>query len=628
MSPLPVSDDENIVECPIMLEQSTGHGQTSMYSMSFPAGHVSEDDLIDTGMAMDVDLPHIANDAATAAADEADNGAETCSASHSGAALCEEMTLFSTPKTVRFADDLETVIPPSPDYHSAASSNSDESYLRIEGCSADSGNGGQWLMSRSMMAAYNAMRGGESIAESDLAEWAARNPDAATERGDILDDHANLLQGGSPPESLQMADNDGQVTQNIFGVPRPEYDHITRMDHASQGGNEDGLPAHIVRGLKRQAQLEGKHDIDGKGALHPIKKPRRGADKDGAALSSPDQKAEQSSSFAEKYDVSDEEGDAVDGRISPCTFRLWAAGVADKDERDDDDKRNETDNDSATRSDVAEMGSPILGTVSDKVDESDAESAGRSDVAETGSVSEMAEPHQANATAGDGKVFWPTPAYVGNFDFVVWQRGVDLSRDLEHCPGRAEDGAEKEPLGPAGQKDIAAALAAPDAPAAFDGIPQVEIYRELERRYVRLQNATQAVADAVAGKRAYAERIRARAPRVQRAAEATTFIEESARRAADEARRRRNDIYRHIEGHLRGVETRAEELESEAARLWAELTELMRLDRSLSDAVVGMAQTVGLSRLDVGDLDDLCERLIQMGRECAAESAPASGGNE
>ena len=63
----------------------------------------------------------------------------------------------------------------------------------------------------------------------------------------------------------------------------------------------------------------------------------------------------------------------------------------------------------------------------------------------------MAEPHQANATAGDGKVFWPTPAYVGNFDFVVWQRGVDLSRDMEHCPGRAEDGAEKEPLGPAGQ---------------------------------------------------------------------------------------------------------------------------------------------------------------------------------
>lgn len=77
----------------------------------------------------------------------------------------------------------------------------------------------------------------------------------------------------------EMPNNDGPGTQDVFTVPRPEYDHITPpADAASNKDNDPGLPEHIVRGIKRQAHLGGKHDIDGKGALHPIKKPRLDAD--------------------------------------------------------------------------------------------------------------------------------------------------------------------------------------------------------------------------------------------------------------------------------------------------------------------------------------------------------------
>ena len=148
----------------------------------------------------------------------------------------------------------------------------------------------------------------------------------------------------------------------------------------------------------------------------------------------------------------------------------------------------------------------------------------------------------------------------------------------------------------------------------MDGIAAADVFEELNERHQRLQVAGKALTDALASQWAYAQRINRRAPHVQLAAFAAATVEFRAQRGQDAARLRRRGVYRYVEARLRGVEARADELEGQAAKLWAEVTHMMRVDRNLTQAVVDMARAVGITELN-GDIDALCERVIQLGRE-------------
>ncbi|GJN74315.1 hypothetical protein PLICBS_008406 [Purpureocillium lilacinum] len=560
------NEDRHTARSPDSTDQSARYSQGRGYSMGFTAGHVSEDDLIDPAMATDNnDLHSLDTTSLTtnhaASAGELGNGAGEMTEYLAGDDMFDDSAAFSTPKTVRFADTLETVIPASPDYCSSSTSagpsppGSDESFLRVEGCTAGSDNGGEWRMSNSMMVAYNAMRGGETVTDPGSADQAVTAVAASMDEANIVDNH--ML---SAAVDAEMPNNDGPRTQDVFTVPRPEYDHITPpADAASNKDNDPGLPEHIVRGIKRQAHLGGKHDID------------------------------------ELYDVSDGEDDVADGRISPCTFRLWADGAADESER------------------ATGPGDRVAVQNHDETDESDLNSG----IAKAGSDPDARQ----RADAAEEAKAWPTPRYVGNSDCERWLQGVEPASGTKHYPGRAD--AEEERLRnaahayamvPITEEEIRAALAHPDAPSSLDGIAAEDIFEELNERHQRLQVAGKALTDALASQWAYAQRINRRAPHVQLAAFAAATVEFRAQRGQDAARLRRRGVYRYVEARLRGVEARAEELEGQAAKLWAEVTDMMRVDRNLTQAVVDMARAVGITELN-GDIDALCERVIQLGRE-------------
>ena len=194
------NEDRDAARSPDNTDQSARYSQGGGYSMGFTTGHVSEDDLIDPAMATDnTDLHSLdttsltTNDAASAG--ELDNGAGEMTEYLAGDGMFDDSAAFSTPKTMRFADALETVIPASPDYCSSSTSagpsppGSDESFLRVEGCTAGSDNGGEWRMSNSMMVAYNAMRGGETVTDPGYVDQAVTAVAASMDEANIVDNH-------------------------------------------------------------------------------------------------------------------------------------------------------------------------------------------------------------------------------------------------------------------------------------------------------------------------------------------------------------------------------------------------------------------------------------------------------
>ncbi|UNI20115.1 hypothetical protein JDV02_006237 [Purpureocillium takamizusanense] len=564
-----------------LIEQGVHYNQGGGYSMGFAAGQVSEDDLIDHAMEADDGDPRaratleglsLSDDAAPAG--ELDYGAEDLVASYTEGeyAMFNDTAALSTPKTVRFADELETVIPPSPDYYSTSTSSSssplsasdsDEPCHRVEGCTENTIDGGEWRMSSSMMMAYSAMRGGESITDSGSADQAATHPGVSTGEANIFAHHASSLTADA-----RKSDNDNPGTQDIFAITRPDYEHLTLPAGAANNNiknddNNAGLPEHIVQGLKRQAQLEGKHSID------------------------------------ELYDVSDGEDDVADGRISPCTFRLWADGAAEESER------------AGPHEGVTEQ-------VDDEIDDYELDSA----VAEAGS--DRDSPQQHDDAEEEANTVWPPARYAGNLDFEFWLESIAPAGVVRHYPRPVTIPAQQEYLSvPITDEEIQAALAAPDLPEAFDGIAPEDVYEELQDRHQRLAAANLAVTDAIAAQWTYAQRINRRALLVQQAARAAAAVEQRAeqqqqlQQQQDPAGRRRREVYRYVEARLRGVAAHADEVEAQAVRLWTEVTDMMRVDRALGQTALDLARAVGLTGRDLeeGDLDALCERVIQMGRE-------------
>ncbi|XP_044724520.1 uncharacterized protein HRG_02416 [Hirsutella rhossiliensis] len=316
-------------------------------------------------------------------------------------------------------------------------------------------------------------------------------------------------------------------------------------------------------------------------------------------LNGPDQ--DEAVVWTEQYEVSDGEGEPEDGRISPCTFRLWATEVSDGQRRAEEANVNPRP---YVHAQSARSTSP-------------------------GSEGEEAED------------FCPPLDPWAAFRIALWQYQVEVTNGRRECPGRRQSGAEGQELdsddddlldGPGQVEAIRAALARHDAPTHFDGVPTDAIDEELRLRYQRAKDATYSVTRAVQEKWAAQERIALRSAQVQSVATAIGVIQQqqaqqqARQRERRQRRRRREEIYRHVEEHLRDVAAKADEAEYHASRHWAELDHLLAMEDHVCATLQQMALTVGLD--DAVDPDEIEARVVEMGQQAEADAVADMSGDE
>ncbi|KAM4059966.1 hypothetical protein HRG_002416 [Hirsutella rhossiliensis] len=461
---------------------------------------------------------------------------------------------------------------------------------RIPGCSKPKGPKA-WSMTRSMIAAFNSMRGSGNIADSNLVRWANKS-----QRGDdneLLGDLDHLLahEAASAEERIPNAEAAGR--EKRFAILRPAYEHLNPLASSASCKLYQGSDNTLAGKPQRIAEAAKHHTHQGRGG----------------SLRSLEEQPEdvfEPECLSEQYEVSDGEGEPEDGRISPCTFRLWATEVSDGQRRAEEANVNPRP---YVHAQSARSTSP-------------------------GSEGEEAED------------FCPPLDPWAAFRIALWQYQVEVTNGRRECPGRRQSGAEGQELdsddddlldGPGqvvclSDEAIRAALARHDAPTHFDGVPTDAIDEELRLRYQRAKDATYSVTRAVQEKWAAQERIALRSAQVQSVATAIGVIQQqqaqqqARQRERRQRRRRREEIYRHVEEHLRDVAAKADEAEYHASRHWAELDHLLAMEDHVCATLQQMALTVGLD--DAVDPDEIEARVVEMGQQAEADAVADMSGDE
>ncbi|KND94566.1 hypothetical protein TOPH_01045 [Tolypocladium ophioglossoides CBS 100239] len=507
--------------------------------------------------------------------------------SSSGESSSGESSRGPAQKSVRFAEELESEIPSEADEDEGGDDEYDEHEedSRVPGCS-EREDRKDWRVANSTIAAYNAMHGSGTLEDSDLVRWAERGGGAKAEGGnELLRDHNHLLADESGPAGERIPGPDAPGRKTVFSIPRTRYDHIrlaTGSSSEGEGKATVGIPNHVVRAIKRQAHREGKHDID------------------------------------DKYDVSDEEGDPKDGRVSPCTFRLWATGVANR----------------ALNAGQAKAKAEDLGHHAALKNPHFYKKGARASPEDEDQPAQRRQVSISGTEGGSTTWSGPPPMIRDGFNFGLWQEHINAAGALERCPAHHGTEAERrqleeEAFGHVGEvltltdDDIRAALASSESPDYFDGTPASGIEEELRRRYQRLENAKNSCKRATQGKRLLEDCIALRRPQVQEVTNAVSIIqaralqEQQVQHQDRRERRRREDIYRHVEEHLRAVAAKAEEVERSADELWAELGVLADVDDRLEDMLREMAHAIGLTGLT--EPNEIADRIVQMSQEGGGE---------
>ncbi|KAM0273856.1 hypothetical protein ACHAQH_008188 [Verticillium albo-atrum] len=172
---------------------------------------------------------------------------------------------------------------------------------KIPGCTAGQASKTTWKLTGPTLRAYNAMRGSRMTTGDPLGTWIAvkmqeglinqsceSNGRESNGKKKAAEFDVNELQAFTADiaETLQEWPGiDKQARQEFASVPRPQYQHLNPPD----GFKYPPLLASSINGIASESY-----------------------DKN----------------FQDEYDISDDEGDPRDGRISPCTFRALAEGCA------------------------------------------------------------------------------------------------------------------------------------------------------------------------------------------------------------------------------------------------------------------------------------------------------------
>ncbi|KAM0330545.1 hypothetical protein ACHAQA_003492 [Verticillium albo-atrum] len=165
---------------------------------------------------------------------------------------------------------------------------------KIPGCTAGQGDKKNWKLTASSLQAYNAMRGSRMAAGDPLGTWISVKTQEALMntspegkgKDKAVDFDAEKLQAFSADIAetfLEWPNIDKKDRQEVATVPRPQYQHLNPPEGFK-------YPAHLASSINGIASESYEKN------------------------------------FQDEYDISDDEGDPRDGRISPCTFRAFAEG--------------------------------------------------------------------------------------------------------------------------------------------------------------------------------------------------------------------------------------------------------------------------------------------------------------
>lgn len=189
-----------------------------------------------------------------------------------------------------------------------------------------------WRVTNSMLSAYTALRGPYRLAGRDMFVWMDRcgktftKPEDCSAHVGSCNSYVAWYTGRSPRIAADdfscriIADleplsydppplRDETSQKQVFSIPRPPYEHIRPPPGFNAADHEEPsveLDKDFVTDMKRGVQTWSD---DGNGDCL-------------AQLNGPDGIY----SATDEFVISDDEGDPLDGRISPCTFRLWAEG--------------------------------------------------------------------------------------------------------------------------------------------------------------------------------------------------------------------------------------------------------------------------------------------------------------
>ncbi|KAK1595021.1 uncharacterized protein LY79DRAFT_511431 [Colletotrichum navitas] len=234
---------------------------------------------------------------------------------------------------------------------------------RLPGCSAGHPYTKMWKMSDSAMIAYGAMRGSMMQTNDPLRSWmevkayeaAIRelNTDgAAATSSDHSVEQKNLSLLSSPEgkgKSVAVGSHGNSQPESAIREPSSLANEATTSPVHSTGGRRevDGDYIEMLKEANMVAKEYAPAEIDRK-STYDVPRPRflhispkfegfKFEDYLPPHVDIPEPSYKQlfdpNRDFVKEYDVSDDEGDPVSGRISPCTFRLLAEGCVKRDSK-------------------------------------------------------------------------------------------------------------------------------------------------------------------------------------------------------------------------------------------------------------------------------------------------------
>ncbi|CAM1504214.1 Fc.00g018050.m01.CDS01 [Cosmosporella sp. VM-42] len=462
-----------------------------------------------------------------------------------------------------------------------------------------------WRVTDSMLKAYTAMRGPYRAAGRDLFVWMDRcsktycRPEECNE---LVGSCEEVIDGIEPLYAEYPPPHDAKDRKDCFLVPRPPFAHI--IPHSGfKFSDHDEPDTRVPTGHFRQLQQEisESRDFGCENSLEEM-----------VSCNDPEptyEKTRAPEDWSDFY-ISDDEGDPHEGRISPCTFRLWAEGC----ERWD-----------SSQIEAAQLAQPYYPCMAESMnyqpswdfeyernnDESDISMAGLGDVSDEYLPSD--DPYMMCNKPGQESPIRLTEWNNFRIDHpgTTKLQGFRKARIEEWVTGEETVGDHAESSDSDDSKtftdtEVLAALQAKGA-RLIAGVAPLNVEKELQERRKRLEEAIKSKEGASEDIAAAEYRLSLRRAQAERmAASITTLLNKD----NIKIERRRKAIYRHVSQHLREVEEKTKLEDRDFQQMADRLADLQKEEQELAERIVMASRRVGVTSDEPDEAEKELEQLI------------------
>ncbi|KAH7156810.1 hypothetical protein EDB81DRAFT_854851 [Dactylonectria macrodidyma] len=418
-----------------------------------------------------------------------------------------------------------------------------------------------WRVTNSTLAAYTAMRGPYRLAGRDMFVWMDRCGKTFVKPEDC-NKHVgscNSIIADLEPLSYDPPPRGEEPNRKqVFSIPRPPYKHIVPPPGFVL---ENHLESFVE--VSEDYVRETKERVDARS---------NDGYTDDLVLDFDQNEAYNST---EEFIISDDEGDRLDGRISPCTFRLWAEGC----ERFEDLM--------ISKQEEAEAGKPGY---ADSVTSS-------LDYILTG-FTEHVPVHLTE---------WRRELLDRMNDTSVNEDRQDPTKDAATGDTGSHSSYGSKPYTDT-KSEILAALQAKDA-RIVNGISPQKAAAMIRQRHKTLKHCIEVEQMALESIIATEGRVTLREAQLERVSATVNAIIEM---KASKQHRRRRDIYRHVSQHLRGLKEKGEMKHQETWELALQLASLLTKEKELEAKMKEEAQKVGIDGvMEADEIEGAVGRLLE-----------------